>query len=80
MNLMNNPMTQIVQLLQAGHNPQAIVQVMVQNDPRARQTIQMMSGKTIQQKEQMVRNMCAECGTTVEDLARSMGISIPSNR
>lgn len=77
---MNNPVQQIAQLLQAGRNPSAIVQMMLQNNPQIRQAMQMMNGKTPQQKEQLVRNMCAERGTTVEDLARSLGITIPSNR
>ena len=77
---MNNPVQQIAQLLQAGRNPSAIVQMMIQQNPQMRQTMQMLNGNTPQQKEQMVRNMCAERGISVEDLARSLGISIPSNR
>ena len=78
--MMNNPMQRIVQLLQAGRDPQSIVQMIVQDDPRALQVTQMFNGKSPQQKEQMLKNMCAERGITVEDLARSMGITIPSNR
>lgn len=77
---MNNPLAQIAQLIQSGRNPQSIMQIMLQNNPQAQQAMRMFSGKSTQQVEQMVRNMCAQRGITVEDLARLMGITIPSNR
>ena len=40
----------------------------------------MMNGKSPAQLEQMARNMAKERGTTIEDVARSLGIVIPSNR
>lgn len=76
----NNPMQQIISLLQAGRHPQSVVQLMAQRDPRVRQALQMLNGKTEQEKAAIVANMCAERNTTVEDLARSMGITIPSSR
>jgi len=77
---MNNPLTQITQLLQAGKNPNAVLQMMLQQNPQARAAMQMFGGKGQNQMEQIVRNMCAQRGITVEDLARSMGITIPSSR
>lgn len=78
--LMNNPILQLMGLLQSGRSPSAIVQTMAQSNPQARQIVQMLNGKTPQQLEQMARNMAKERGTTIEDIARSMGIQIPSNR
>jgi len=77
---MNNPIMQLVQLMQAGKDPGVLIRSLAQRDPRVQQVMQMLDGKTPAQKEQLVRNMCAERGTTVEDLARSMGITIPSSR
>lgn len=77
---MNNPMMQMMGLLQAGRNPNQILQTMVQNNPQARQIMQIMHGKTPEQLRQMASNMAAERGTTVEDVARQLGISIPSSR
>lgn len=54
----------------------AMIQSMVRSNPRARQFLQMFQGKTNQEKEQMVRNMCKERGTTPEDLARSLGLPL----
>lgn len=77
---MNNPMLQIQQLMRAGKNPNAVLQIMAQSNPQVRQVMQMMNGKTPAQLEQMARNMAKERGTTIEDVARSLGIAIPSNR
>ena len=77
---MNNPIAQMQQLLAAGRNPNSIFQMMVNSNPQARQVMNMMSGKTPAQLEQMARNMARERGPTIEDVARSMGIQIPSNR
>ena len=77
---MNNPVTQIMQLMQAGKNPNAVLQILAQNNPQVRQVMGMINGKNPAQLEQMARNMAKERGTTIEDVARSMGIQIPSNR
>lgn len=80
MTMMNNPVTQMMQLLQAGKNPRAILNVLAQSDPQVNQIMQMMNGKTPEQLRQIANNMAAERGTTVEDVARQLGIQIPSSR
>lgn len=77
---MNNPIMQMQQLMRSGKNPNAVLQILAQNNPQARQVMQMINGKSPVQLEQMARNMAKESGTTIEDIARSMGIQIPSNR
>lgn len=77
---MNNPMMQMMGLLRSGKNPNAILQAMAMNNPQVRQVMQMMNGKSPDQLRQMANNMAAERGTTVEDIARQLGIQIPSNR
>lgn len=78
--MMNNPMIQMMGLLRSGKNPNAILQTMAMNNPQVRQVMQMMHGKSPDQLRQMANNMAAERGTTVEDIARQLGIQIPSNR
>ena len=73
---MNNPMQMLSQMARMGRDPRIIVQTMVQQDPRARQAMQILQGKTPQEKEEMVRNMCKERGTTPEELAKSLGFSL----
>lgn len=77
---MNNPMMQMMALLQAGQNPNAILRMMAQTNPQVRQVMQIFNGKTPQQLQQMAMNMAAERGTSIEDVARQLGIQIPSNR
>lgn len=79
-NAMNDPMAQMMSLLRAGQNPNAILAMMAQSNPQVRQVMQMFSGKTPQQLQLMARNMAAERGTSIEDIARQLGIQIPSNR
>lgn len=76
----NNPMGQILALMQAGKNPTALLQSMAQRDPVVAQVMNMTRGKTPAQLRQMCENMCAEHGTTIEDFARRLGITIPSQR
>lgn len=77
---MNNPLMQITGLLQSGKNPNAILQTMAMNNPQVKQVMQMMHGKSPEQLRQIANNMAAERGTTVEDIARQLGIQVPSNR
>lgn len=69
---------QMVQLVMSGGNPMSMLQQM--GDPRARQALGMLQGKSPQQLQQMAINMAQERGTTVEEVARSLGIQIPSQR
>ena len=79
-NVMSDPMSQMMSLLRAGQNPNAILAMMAQSNPQVRQVMQMFNGKTPQQLQLMARNMAAERGTSIEDIARQLGIQIPSNR
>lgn len=76
----NNPMAMIMSAMRSGKTPRALIQEMAINDPRAQMAAQMMNGKSEKELEQLVRNMAAERGIALEDLARSMGIQIPSQR
>ena len=79
-NVMNDPMTQMMSLLRAGQNPNASLRMLAQNNPQVRQVMQMFNGKSPQQLQMMAQNMAAERGTSIEDIARQLGIQIPSNR
>ena len=80
MNQTSNPLGQIMQMLQGGQNPMQMLDMLAQFNPQVRQVRDMMRGKGPAELEQMARNMARERGTTIEDIARSMGIQIPSNR
>lgn len=76
----NNPMLQMVGMLRNGQDPRQFLMQMAQNNPQVRQVMQMMKGKSPAELRQMADNIAAERGTTVEDVARQLGIMIPSNR
>lgn len=76
----NNPMAQIMQMMQGGQNPAAILDMLSGVSPQVRQVKDIMRGKSSAELEQMARNMARERGTTIEDIARSLGVQVPSNR
>lgn len=80
MNPMNNPVMQLVTAIRGGGNPIALAQQLAMQNPQVNTAVHMLSGKNTQQIEQMVRNMCAQRGTTPEELARSVGIALPSSK
>ena len=67
------PMNNMGQLVQK-------INMVMQTNAKARQIVQSIMNKPQGELEQFVRNMCRERGTTPEELARSLGIQIPSNR
>lgn len=71
---MNNPLAAMAQLAKTGGNPMQMIRQMAGQDPRMRQFMQMVNGKSPQQLRQMAENMAKERGTTVEEIARNLGI------
>lgn len=79
-NFANNPMLFLVSAMQRGGNPQQLLAQMAQQDPRARQVLQILGNKPGVQQREIVQNMARERGVDLDALARSLGISIPSGR
>lgn len=77
---MNNPVFSLVNAMQSGRNPMALVQQMAARDPQMRQFMQMVNGKSPEQLRQMAENMARERGVSINDVARQLGISLPSDR
>lgn len=74
---MNNAITLLISAARSGGNVNAMLNQMAAQNPQIRQAMQMMQGKTPQQIQQLAQNMAKERGTTVEDVARSLGFNIP---
>ena len=70
---MNNFM-QLVALAKSGGNPMGMIQQMSQGNPQMAQAMQYIQGKSPQQLQQIAMNMAKERGTTVEQVARQLGI------
>lgn len=73
---MNNPLA----LLTKGADPKRIVMQMATQDPRMRQITQLLGNRSPAQQRQFVLNMAKERGIDIDNLARSLGIQIPSER
>lgn len=70
----NNPIFNLINLARAGGNPMTLMQQMAGRDPRAQQALKMVQGKTPDQLRQMAENMAKERGTTIDEIARGLGL------
>ena len=78
--MMNNPVMMLINAAQRGGNPMQLIQQMAQSDPRAAQVAKIMGSKPGGQQREIVMNMARERGIDIDNLARSLGIQIPSER
>lgn len=72
--MMNNPLFNLLSLARTGGNPMTLIQQMAGRDLRAQQALKMVQGKTPDQLRQMAENMAKERGTTVEEIAKGLGL------
>lgn len=77
---MNNPLMMLVQTMNSGGNPMALMQQMALQNPQMAQAVQMMQGKTPRQLEQMARSMAGERGIDINEMIRQLGINNASRR
>lgn len=66
----------IMSAINKGMDPVALINQYIGQDPRARQAMQMIRGKSPAQLKQMAENMAKERGTTVNQIAQSLGIKM----
>lgn len=71
---MNNPVLALVQAMQQGRNPMALMQTMAQQNPQVAQALQMVQGRSPQQLQQMAQNMARERGIDLNQMLRQMGV------
>ena len=72
-----SPFDTILRRLQGGMTPDAVLGQMARTDPRAAQALGMLRGKNADQLRHMAQNMARERGTSVEQIAQSLGIKLP---
>lgn len=75
-----NSMGSIMNAFRNGMNPTAIMQNVAANNPAMQQFMRMVSGKTPDQLKQMAENMAKERGLSLNDVARQLGITLPSDK
>ena len=72
---MLNPvqMMQVFGQLKGAQNPMQMMQQMFSGDPTFTRAMQMARGKSLQQIEQIVRNLCQERGIDFEQFKQNFG-------
>lgn len=77
---MNNPLFQLMNVMQSGGNPTALLQQMAGQNPQVRQAMQMMRGKSPAELQQMAQNMAKERNIDLNQLLQQFGMANPSKR
>lgn len=72
-----NPMQMALQMARAGKNPMSLLNTMSRQNPQLAQAMRLIQGKSPEQLRQTAENMAKERGTTLEQVAQQMGISLP---
>lgn len=75
-----NPLNMMMNAMRVGANPMNILQQMAGQNPQMRQFMQMINGKSPDQLKQMAENMARERGVSLNDVARQLGITLPSDK
>ena len=77
---MNNMIPMLVQAMNGGGNPMALMQMMAQRNPQVAQVVNLMQGKSPQQLQAMAQNMAQERGVDINQMLRDLGINNASYR
>ena len=76
----NNPMMLAVEQMKRGMNPNAVLSQIARSNPQATNMMKILNGKSEAELRQFAQNLAKERGVDLDNLMRSMGITIPSNR
>lgn len=76
-NIANNPLMQMMKMMQSGGNPQQLIQGFIQQNPNMKQAMPFIQGKNPDQLQQTFYNMCRERGVDPQQVAQSVGINLP---
>ena len=66
----------ILAMLSQSPNPMGLIMQMYGNNPNYQQVMQLIQGKTPQQLEQYVRNLCQTQGIDLQSLARQYNLPL----
>lgn len=69
----NSPLTQIINVMRGGGDPNALMQQVIKQNP---QLHQIAAGKTPEQLMSIAQNMCRERGTNVNEVLKQFGITL----
>ena len=77
---MNNPVFMLVNAMQRGGDPMALMQQMAGSNPQVAQALQLIQGKSPPQLQMMTQNMAKERGVDINQMLRDLGINNASMR
>ena len=67
-----NPVFAMMNAMRTGQTPMQFIQSMAMQDPRAKQAMQIIQGKSPKQLEQIARNMARENGVDIDTTLRQL--------
>ena len=67
----------IVSLVQGGGDPMELISSFAQNNPQAKQMMGTLDGKSPSELKAYAENMAKSYGTTLDEVAKKIGISLP---
>lgn len=73
----NNPIMQMMGMLQNSKNPMAVMQKLAGQNPQLKQIMEITQGKTPQQMQQMAENLAKQKGVNLQEFMQQMGINRP---
>lgn len=73
----NNPIMQMMGMLQNNKNPMAVMLKLAEQNPQLQQVMGITQGKTPQQMQQMAENLAKEKGVNLQEFMKQMGINRP---
>lgn len=68
---------QMLKAIRSQPNPTHGLMQLAQQDPRVRQVMQMVNGKTPAEMEQIARQMAEQRGVDLDQIAQQLGMKLP---
>ena len=72
-----NPLMMLLQAMRSGGSPMSLMERMAAQNPQAAQAMKLIRGKSPQQLRETARNMAQQRGTSLEEIARQLGLTLP---
>lgn len=76
----NDLIPRMMSIVRSGGDPIALVRNMANQDPKIRQFLSMVQGKSTEQLRQLAENVAKERGISINDLARQLHQSFQYSR
>lgn len=73
----NNPLGMMMQMMKGGGNPMQLLQQMAGQNPQVANMMKLVEGKNPQQLRQTAENLAKQRGTSVAEIAKQIGMSMP---